>query len=82
MFTIKHIDADENESIFTATSVRYQSGLGTHDAADPALKGLGYVAIDGPPGFIDDGVVYVMNDAGKTVSKYVLGDLEPVGHIP
>ena len=66
MFTVRHIEPNENESIFSADSVAYAVNLDAKTSNEKvvfAYHGNGTT-------IIASGVVYVMNDSGKTVAVY------------
>jgi acyl-coenzyme A thioesterase PaaI-like protein len=80
MFTIKHIDKKNTEHLIEAVSVWYEdnseevAGMGA-----PVVKKLHYAVgtlVHG--GYLtktlDFGMVYVMNNNGKTVADYALGE--------
>lgn len=67
MFTVKHTSPKWVDTVYSATRVRFDPAIG--DLPETVwLSGgdEGHI----PP--ITDGVVYVMNDSGATVSKYDL----------
>lgn len=73
MFTIKHITLSDQEFLYESEHVRFEPhGLqnGTHDRpSDPKVAvGLGTNEV-----YLTGGTVFVMNSAGKTVSRYDLG---------
>lgn len=80
MFTIKHIDKNNTEQLIEAESVWYKDNsedvVGTnkfptrelHYTVGPLTHGGRLVR------FIDFGIVYVMNQNGKTVAHYILGN--------
>lgn len=78
MLTVKYIDLQGNETVFSAHEVRYDVNT------PPDSVGCGTVAhvwFDRPasPGAaclagVSCGSVFVMNEAGKTVATYRLGD--------
>lgn len=76
MLTIKHVLSWGYETIYTAKEVRaklLQPGACQGLAVDDDQ----FVAFDRPDGSvhkITSGTVYVMNDTGRTVSKYELKD--------
>lgn len=75
MFTIKQISISGEECIFRATAVRYTPG-GYRDPSmasgtPPPSATPATVWIDERP--LTGGTVFVMNEAGKTVSRYDLG---------
>jgi hypothetical protein len=74
MFTIKHIHLDGSEEIHEAKSVRFSPSnierLMTL-AGDPNEPHPDTLWVDGSP--LTGGTAFVMNEAGKTVSRYDLG---------
>ena len=80
MLTVKHVEESGRESITTAKVVTFEPPDGDDD--DSKLKKAfprGKVIAFGVPQPVSDGynqygdgVVYVMNEAGATVSKYIL----------
>ena len=82
MFTIKHLTPHGNEALYTATNLQFCPVEGTHTdmpvgfAKDPL--GVLYYRSPGdsvvkPLEQIDNGQIYVMNEAGSTVAHYDLG---------
>jgi hypothetical protein len=80
MLTVKHIDEFRRERIFAAQEVIFRADLRSKCEAgrEPSE---GCVEFIWPPqqhfpdrcAHVYAGTVYVMNDAGKTISKYDLG---------
>lgn len=66
MFTIKHI-TDNGEALFSAQDIGFDSRACGSDGLT-----LNYTKADRTQGFVTGGTVYVMNEAGKTVSTYNL----------
>jgi hypothetical protein len=64
MFSVKHIREDGTEQIYAGSSVMYYPGS-VGNAASVTVPEAGCA--------LYSGTVYVMNDAGSTVSKYDLG---------
>lgn len=64
MLTIKHV-TDSCEAIYLASEATYLSGAGENTAVKQVtyLDGKEWKSVHG-------GVVYVMNDTGKTVATY------------
>lgn len=81
LLTLKHVEASGHESVQQAHSVSFKPkgyAPGGDTPTDRAqLEAFGCTGIGGP---VDEsgwccygsGIVYVMNDAGSTVSKYDL----------
>jgi hypothetical protein len=77
MLTVKHIRFDGAEEIGTTSRVLFYPSDTMRmfpDAPNPHLQGM--VTLVSPNGTTDihGGIVYVMNESGKTVSKYDLGE--------
>ena len=80
--TVKHVEANGYESVIQATNVAFiPKELSHPDATDPRAEVIAYgvpVAPGMQAGFEDgvrrysNGMIYVMNEAGATVSKYDL----------
>lgn len=78
--TVKHIEENGHESIMQAISISFDPST---DVMGPSLTAYG---VPLRPGETDEGgcahyaggVVYVMNEAGSTVGRYVLGVNSPV----
>lgn len=72
MFTVKHTSPTWEDSIYAATRVRFTPRptipMSTGDLPPETV----WVNEGGHEFPITNGVVYVMNDAGSTVSKYDL----------
>lgn len=66
MFTAKHISLSGIEEIHEAAEVRYIPGADHSTHGDPAVVDIGTKRLQG-------GTVFVMNQFGKTVSRYDLG---------
>jgi hypothetical protein len=76
MLTVKHINMIGTETIITAKRVIfYQPNQQAPATPNPHSGGM--ITIVPPVGDvhedIGDGTVFVMNDAGKTISRYDLG---------
>jgi hypothetical protein len=71
MFTVKVIDLYGNEDIFAAVGLRATAKEQlTHDAP-PTIEKVSFQTPNGLVEFSGEGAtIYVMNDNGKTVSKY------------
>jgi hypothetical protein len=65
VFTVRHIDANGHESIREAKSITSNPGGGERIVTCRDAGGIGES--------FTDGILYVMNEAGKTVAKYDLG---------
>lgn len=80
MMTVKYVDKNGEESVFPVYGVRYNERCAAPVEAGCA-PARGHVIFDRPKAYSDtplmehayDGIVYVMNDNGKTVAKYDLG---------
>ena len=74
MFTIRHEKSDGTTEVFSAVEVqhipRVRDNPGSHGVH--LLCGPGQGSPGVRVGRITDGTVFVMNDAGKTVSKFDL----------
>lgn len=68
MFTIKHIQSDSCEDLVLVEQIRFAPG--TPDSSDKTGTPP-TVWCDGVP--FTGGTIFVMNAAGKTVSRYDLG---------
>ena len=71
MFTIKHIEKSGRESLETAESVSFEPA-GEERRYDSVVALGGTCKVSGDYNRYASGKVYVMNDAGKTVSAYDL----------
>lgn len=82
MFTIKHIKVLGDEEIIQVETVRFEPGMPgfisqdgkTGQTGTPPTVWVGERPLSG-------GTVFVMNDMGKTVSRYDLG-ASPVPYVP
>lgn len=80
MFTIKHIDKHNTEHLIEAESVWYKDNsedvAGTDKSSNQTLHyTVGPLTHGGRlVRSIDFGIVYVMNQNGKTVAHYILGN--------
>ena len=75
MFTIKHV-TDPGEAIYLGAEVMYHNGFDSAAAEQVMyLDGKDWKSLR-------FGVVYVMNDAGKTVSHYDMRGLVQGGYAP
>lgn len=66
MFTVRHIQPNEDESIFAADNVAYAFDIDAKTSSEKVVfahHGNGVT-------MISSGVVYVMNENGKTVAVY------------
>lgn len=75
MFTVKHTSPTWEDNLYTATGVRFsprRSGPSDVKSEPPPETVWVRSAETGTEFPITDGMVYVMNDAGSTVSKYDL----------
>lgn len=88
MLTIKHIEVNGCESLNTAESVSfYPKGQdigrpdlqATVDSSPQLVAFGGSCKLSGDHSTYGSGVVYVMNDAGKTVGVYELDDPRVAG---
>lgn len=80
MFTIKHLSPHGNESLYEAREVIFLPAPPSPGYSQPAgtstvsLSNFQFKPADSNAfEELSDGTVYVMNDAGSTVSKYDLG---------
>jgi len=79
MFTLRHIEDNQHESIRQAKWVSYDPGHGNSSSGERCLHyGNAQMDVDREPtvdeGRFASGTVYVMNENGKTVAKYDFGD--------
>ena len=73
MLTVKHITSDRQESVRLAKEVIYAKSPETGKCVVTAW------CLDNATLTFDRGMIYVMNDNGKTVADYELGS-DPVAH--
>lgn len=79
MFTVKHTSPTWEDTLYTATRVRFSprraspADVKSEPPPETVWVRRQETGVEFP---LTDGVVYVMNDAGATVSKY---DLETKG---
>lgn len=75
MFTLKHVSPFGGEAIYQGSEVTYGDA---QSAAGTAVQSAAHVAyLDGREWkYLHKGVVYVMNDVGKTVATYDLSDFD------
>jgi len=69
MFTVKHTSPKWVDTVYSAARVRFDPASPDHSLPETVWLSGGEEGHIAP---ITDGVVYVMNDAGATVSKYDL----------
>jgi hypothetical protein len=72
MLTVKHITIADQEHLYEALSVSYEPGGACSTLTGPAPARLIAYLKDGET-HIQGGTVFVMNENGKTVSRYDLG---------
>lgn len=79
MFTVKHTSDDFCEAIYSATDVRYEPARDTplNQVSDPTPQTVWLYGGDSGNRPITGGTIYVMNDAGSTVAKYLLSPQAP-----
>jgi hypothetical protein len=87
MLTVKYIESNGNEIVFPVHAVRYSA----QNQRDHTCHAGGDVWFDTPSGAderlagVSTGTVYVMNEAGKTVAKYELGqgcrEIDPMDYV-
>lgn len=77
MLTIKHVWPRGFETIYPALQVR-ASIPGINETCSNELPFVAFDKPDGEVWTIRDGVVYVMNDTGKTIQSYHLSSLDSV----
>jgi hypothetical protein len=74
MLTVKHIRIGGDEDILAASGVRFTPSCGAYDETSaqyiPATLWVRDGADERP---LTGGTIFVMNDSGKTVSRYDLG---------
>ena len=76
MFTVKHIRIGGDEDILEASTVRFSPGFGEVDAVSGSnVPSTVWISIrdGGDERPLTGGTVFVMNEAGKTVSRYDIG---------
>jgi hypothetical protein len=74
MLTVKHVERSRHESITTATGVWFDPAVGKNNEypnGQLVAVGVPQPTIDGCNRY-SSGVIYVMNENGKTVGKYDL----------
>jgi hypothetical protein len=64
VLTIKHVEPNGHESIEESIFATYDPGVGPSTA--------GELRVNCSKGFYSEGIVYVMNESGKTIAKYDL----------
>lgn len=69
MLTIRHIEPTGHETVLQTMRVTMHPTDGVNLGAPTVF----YDRPDGGTSLVEEGVVYVMNDLGKTVAKYELG---------
>lgn len=74
MMTVKHITLSGEEFVFATTHVNFIPGSAKHHVTTKAS--LWWYDESGSHE-LDDGSVYVMNEHGKTVARYMLSSNEP-----
>lgn len=74
MLTIKHVWPRGFETIYPALQVR--ANLPNMPATNDDTPFVAFDKPDGEVWTIRDGVVYVMNDTGKTIQSYHLSSLD------
>lgn len=75
MLTIKHVEKSGHESLTPAETVCFDPAIGEHGEypnGQVCAFGVPHPVSDGCDRY-SSGIIYVMNDAGRTVSKYDLG---------
>lgn len=70
MLTVRVIGPDLTEHVYQVYRVEYQ----IDERRQPDSARLLFLLPDGSTDRLDHGRCYVMNDMGKTVAKYELGD--------
>lgn len=86
MFTIKHLIRGGMEQLFQARSVVFVPRVDSKDRDESIPLSCGGDAhlyctgVEGAELYFQTGVVYVMNENGKTVGKYELDFQNGVGH--
>lgn len=87
MLTVKHLHCCGQQSVFEATSVEFIPTVSDPPTSDSPTRDVviacgrkfpGAAPGDGPAHTITSGRVYVMNEAGKTIANYDLGEPPPV----
>ena len=74
MLAVKHIQLSGHEEIYLTNRVSYEPNFMPTNTA--GVSGRPYVWLDGadkPSQQLDGGTVFVMNEMGKTVTRYDLG---------
>jgi hypothetical protein len=87
MFTIKHVSPSGNEALLMAREVSYtpaDPNIGTTGRVAPSTGTVFYKPDAALPEFLSvkDGLVFVMNGNGATVSKWDLGGWDTIGSVP
>ena len=72
MFTVKHTSSKYADNLYTAREVRFEPRSLPPNSTEYGPETVWISGPELPSTPITDGVVYVMNDAGATVSKYDL----------
>lgn len=86
MLTVKHIEKNGDEYLFTAREVMHcpRGKLALEQGLQESASSMPFVRFYGVPGpdegarkdgvlDLEDGRVYIMNESGKTVGNYILG---------
>lgn len=79
MMTVKHITLSGEEFIYPTTHVNYVPSKALGGGADLPPDTVWIYPADHPAQPLTDGTVYVMNEHGKTVSRYELSTQSPAG---
>ena len=77
MLSINHVEAGGFESIRQARGTSFDPGYGVSSSGERQLVAYGVDGTEGHETF-GNGIVYVMNENGKTVRKYDLDYAIPV----
>lgn len=69
MFTVRHIDSNNHEFVFAASTITSEPPRDSSDRQRIVCARPGEIF----NGVFDSGIIYVMNENGRTVAKYDLG---------
>lgn len=75
MFTVLHVLRDGTEHLYSAHNIDVQASGVPHADFDDRI--FWYTDKSGQVNKITEGDIFVMNDFGKTVRKYFLGEWPP-----
>lgn len=75
MMTLKHIDGGMDQTVIEVTEVRYLFQKSDSNEQRDRMVLHAETPKDPFPKLFHVGTAYLMNEAGKTIAKYVLGDI-------